>query len=57
MADGFDVVAVRVEQEGGVIAGMIRPYPRPAIVAAAGGKSRLIHTVRGIGYVLRESPP
>ena len=23
----------------------------------AGGKSRLIHTVRGIGYVLRESPP
>ena len=23
----------------------------------AGGKSRLIHTVRGIGYVLRETPP
>ncbi len=23
----------------------------------AGGESRLIHTVRGVGYVLRESPP
>ena len=22
-----------------------------------GGRSRLIHTVRGIGYVLRETPP
>ena len=23
----------------------------------AGGESRLIHTVRGVGYVLRETPP
>lgn len=23
----------------------------------AGGEPRLIHTVRGVGYVLRETPP
>jgi hypothetical protein len=35
---GLDVVAVRIEQEGGVIAGMVGPLAGRAVVAAAIGE-------------------
>src|SRR5688500_4942782 len=41
VADGLDVVTVRVEHEGAVVAGMIvRANARTVIVAAAGGDRR-----------------
>src|SRR5918996_904388 len=42
MEDGFDVVPVRVEHVGRVIAGVIFPFPRRPVVAAAGGKGSLV---------------
>jgi hypothetical protein len=38
MEDGFDVVPVRVQSKGSVIAKVIRPFSRPAIVAPAMGE-------------------
>jgi hypothetical protein len=35
MMDGFDIVAIRIDQERGVIAGMIRALAWCAIVGAA----------------------
>ena len=41
----LDVVAVRIEQEGGVIAGMVGPLARRAVVPPAGGQPRLVEAV------------
>ena len=55
MADGFDVDAVVIVNERGVIVGMImRPDARRAIVSAAGGQSRL---VEGIARQRRKNFP
>ena len=35
--DGFDIVAVGVEDEGGVVAGVIRAFAGGAVVLAAAG--------------------
>lgn len=42
MEDGFDVVAVRIEQEGRIIAWMIGSLPWLAVVPASGGQPRLM---------------
>ena len=42
MIDRLDIVAVGIEQEGGVIAGMIGPLAGRAIVGAAGRQPRLV---------------
>ena len=46
MADGFDIIAVGIEDEGPVIIGMImRPEAGRAVVGAAGGKARCVEGV------------
>jgi len=40
--DRFDIVAVRVQQEGGVVAGVIGPLPRRAVVGSARRQSRRV---------------
>lgn len=42
MEDRLDVVAVGIEQEGGVVAGMITALTWPAIILAASGKPCLV---------------
>ncbi len=48
MEDRFDVVAVRIEREGGIVAWMIGALPRPAVVAAPMGKSRRMKGVNAL---------
>ena len=36
MDDGLDVVSVRIELEGGIVAGVIGAFARAAVVATAG---------------------
>ena len=43
--DGLDVVAVGIEGKGRVVAGMIMPLPRPAIVAAACRQDRRMKAI------------
>jgi hypothetical protein len=46
VADGFDVVAVGIEDEGAmVVLVVLGPYPRSAVVAAAGGASGSVECV------------
>lgn len=52
MENSLDVVTVRIEQEGRVIAGMVGPLSRPTIVAAAGGQPGLMEQPDGL-LVLR----
>ena len=40
MVDGFDVVAIWVENERGVVAGAVGSFARRAVVFAAGGDGR-----------------
>lgn len=40
MVDRFHIVAVRIEQERRVVAGVVLAFARSAVVAAAGGKPR-----------------
>jgi hypothetical protein len=42
MIDGFDIVAIRINQEGGVIAGMITALAGWAIVGAAIRETRFV---------------
>ena len=42
MVDGLDIVAGGIQHEGGVIAGVIGPFARPAIVGAAIREGRLV---------------
>src|ERR1700741_1397049 len=51
VADRLHVVAVRVPEEAGVVAGMVGPLARGAVVAAAGGEAGLVEGVDG-GVVL-----
>ena len=39
MPDGLDVVAIRIEDESGVVAGVIAALARASVVAAAGAQS------------------
>ena len=64
MADGLDVVTVRVEHEGAVVVRVVvRPQPRRAIVLAAGRERRVIERidrrsiVRGDRHVQRTIDP
>jgi tetratricopeptide (TPR) repeat protein len=43
--DRLDIVAVGIEDEGGVIARMVGPFARGAIVGAAGGEGGLVEGV------------
>jgi hypothetical protein len=42
VVNGLDVVAVRIEHEGGEIARAVGALARPAVVAAAGGERRFV---------------
>ena len=53
MADGFDIVAVRVDDEGAVIVGVVvRADARRAVVLAAGSQRRRVEGV-DLGAVSR----
>ncbi|MND72452.1 hypothetical protein D3C80_640020 [compost metagenome] len=41
----FDIVAVRVEDKGGVVAGVIDPLAGGAVVLAAVGEGRLVEAI------------
>jgi hypothetical protein len=45
--DGFDVVAVRIEDEGGVVALAVGAWPGSPVVAAAGGEGGGVERVDG----------
>ena len=56
MADGFDVVAVGIEDERTVIVGVIvRPNAGRAIVTAAGGERRRMESVDPLPAVTSKS--
>lgn len=56
MADGFDVVAVGIEDERTVIVGVIvRPNAGRAIVTAAGGERRPMESVDPLPAVTSKS--
>ena len=46
--DGFDVIAIRVQHECGVIAGMVRARTGSAVVSAAGGESGCMERLHGL---------
>ena len=46
--DGFDVIAIRVQHECGVIAGMVRARTGSAVVSAAGGERGCMERLHGI---------
>ena len=45
MVDGFDVVAVRIEDEGGIVARMIAAFPGSSVVAPARGDGCCIERI------------
>ena len=45
MVHGLDIVAVRIEQKSRIVAGMVRPLARRAVVAAAIGEPGLIKRI------------
>jgi hypothetical protein len=58
MAHRFDVVPVRIVDERSVVARVIlRPNPRGAVVAPAGGKSRLVECVDGSAEIQKSGLP
>ena len=48
MEDRLDVVSVRIEGEGGIIARMIGPFSRLAVVASAIGERRGMEGLNGL---------
>src|SRR5690606_20433578 len=56
VVDDLDVVAVRVEQERGVVAGMVGAQARRAVVPAPGAQTRVVHAIDGrpIGSLKRQ---
>jgi hypothetical protein len=55
VADGLDIVAVGVEDEGAVVAGVVdRAWARGAVVGAAGGKGGGVEGVDQLGRASAE---
>lgn len=52
--DGFDVIAIRVQHECGVIAGMVRARTGSAVVSAAGGERGCMERLHGLLTVSQE---
>lgn len=52
--DGFDVIAIRVQHECGVIAGMVRARTGSAVVSAAGGERGCMERLHGLLAVSQE---
>ena len=48
MVDGLDVVAVGIEHESRVVAGVVSPLARAAVVAPAGGEGRVVEALHRV---------
>ena len=55
MVDSLDVVAVRIEEEGGVIPGVVRPFPWGSVVDSPMSKANLMERIHGRAILRLES--